>query len=359
MPRSRATGSGQLRAAAGFSGKVVAWQRRHGRHDLPWQRSRDPYRVWLAEIMLQQTQVATVVPYYRRFLARFPDVSSLAQAPLGEVLRQWAGLGYYSRARNLHLTAIDVLEQYGGDIPAERAALEALPGIGRSTAAAIAVFSFGAREAILDGNVKRVLARYFAVPGYPGEKSVDKRLWLLAESLLPARAIERYTQALMDLGATVCTRTSPGCDRCPVRPGCAALATGRVSSYPASRPAKKVRLRAVAMLLVVHGGKVLLERRPPAGIWGGLWSLPEMPERGDIRAHCAAQLGCEVAAPSALRPLRHGLTHFTLDIHPYHCEVRRLRPRAEEPNRAWFAPAEAQDAGVPSPVKKLLGRLVS
>lgn len=350
--------NGQRRTAAEFSRKLIAWQRRHGRHDLPWQRSRDPYRVWLAEIMLQQTQVATVAPYYRRFLERFPDVSSLAQAPLGEVLRHWAGLGYYSRARNLHRTAIAVLGQHGGDFPAERAALEALHGIGRSTAAAIAVFSFGTREAILDGNVKRVLARYFAVAGYPGEKSVEKRLWLLAESLLPARAIEHYTQALMDLGATVCTRASPGCVQCPVRASCAALGEGRVWAYPASRPGKKLPLRTVAMLLVIRRGKVLLERRPPAGIWGGLWSLPELPAHADVSAHCAAQLGCEVASPSALQPLRHGFTHFTLDILPYRCEVRRLRPRVAEQNRAWFALAEAQDAGVPSPVRKLLGLLL-
>ena len=335
----------------------MAWQRRHGRHDLPWQGTRDPYRVWLSEIMLQQTQVGTVIPYYERFLARFPGLESLARAPLDDVLRIWAGLGYYSRARNLHRAAREVCADHGGAFPRGRAGLESLPGIGRSTAAAIAALAFGAREAILDGNVKRVLARHFAVSGFPGNAAVEKRLWALAESLVPARSAGTYAQALMDLGATVCTRAAPVCTQCPLHSTCAALAAGRVSAYPASRPARKVPLRSVAMLLVMRDDRVLLEKRPPAGIWGGLWSFPEMPVEDNIRAHCAAKLGCEVGKPCALAPFRHGFTHFTLDIQPYRCEVRRLRPRAEESARAWFSPEQAQEAGVPAPIRKLLAGL--
>lgn len=340
-----------------FSKRLITWHRRHGRHDLPWQRTRDPYQVWLSEIMLQQTQVGTVIPYYERFRARFPNVASLARASLEDVLRLWAGLGYYSRARNLHRTARAILDQHGGVFPEQRSALEALPGVGRSTAAAIAAFAFGAREAILDGNVKRVLARHFAVGGFMGNKTVENVLWSLAESLVPRRAVETYTQALMDLGATVCTRASPGCGRCPLASSCVALAQGSVAAYPARRPRRTTPVRSVVMLLLLREGKILLEQRPPSGIWGGLWSFPEMPADGEVRAHCAAQLGCEVGTPVALQPLRHGFTHFTLDIRPCRCEVSRLMPRAGEPGRAWFTLERARDAGVPVPVKKLLGRL--
>jgi len=340
-----------------FSKRLIAWQRDHGRHELPWQRFRDPYRVWLSEVMLQQTRVVTVIPYFERFLARFPNVTILAQASLAEVLRLWAGLGYYSRARSLHRTAMTIRDQHRGVFPNRRVALERLPGIGRSTAAAIAVFAFGAREAILDGNVKRVLARHFAVDGSPGIRATENRLWSLAESLLPARAVRTYTQALMDLGAAICTRASPACERCPIASSCQALVRGGVAAFPAPRRQMKAPVRSVAMLLLLHGGKILLHARPPCGIWGGLWSLPEMPSDGDVRAYSAAQLGCELGAMVALEPLRHGFSHFTLDIQPYRCVVRRLLSRAEEPRSAWYALAQAENAGVPAPVKKLLGRL--
>ena len=333
------------------------WHRRHGRHDLPWQRTTDPYPVWLSEVMLQQTQVGTVIPYYERFLARFPDVAGLARASMEDVMRLWAGLGYYSRARNLHRAARVIVDEHGGTFPTSRSALEALPGVGRSTAAAIAAIAFGAREAILDGNVKRVLARHFAVSGFPGNRAVEKRLWSLAESLLPARGIETYTQALMDLGATACTRAVPGCDHCPLASSCVALARGRVAAYPTPRLRSTTPVRSVAMLLLLREGRVLLEKRPPSGIWGGLWSFPEMPADGEVQTHCAAQLGCEVGMPVALEPLRHGFTHFTLDIRPCRCEVWRIMPRAREPGRAWFTLEQARDAGVPAPVRKLLHRL--
>ena len=340
-----------------FAQRLVAWQRRHGRHDLPWQATRDPYRVWLSEIMLQQTRVGTVVPYYERFLARFPDAETLARATLDEVLREWAGLGYYSRARNLHRAAQAVCERHGGKFPPARALLEALPGLGRSTAAAVAVFAFGAREAILDGNVKRVLARHFAVDGYPGKQAVERKLWTLAESLLPARDIEAYTQGLMDLGAKLCTRGAPACERCPLASSCVAFGRGRVAAYPAPRPRKKLALRSVAMLLVVRDGEVLLEKRPPTGVWGGLWSLPEMPVGGAVAAHAAERLGCEIAEPIALQPLRHTFTHFALEIRPWRCEVRGARLRAAQPATIWLGIDEAMRAAVPAPVKKLLGRI--
>ena len=347
----------QVVAMKDFSRRLITWHRRHGRHDLPWQRTRDPYPIWLSEVMLQQTQVGTVIPYYERFRARFPNVTSLARASLEDVLRLWAGLGYYSRGRNLHRAARAILDEHHGVFPEQRIELQALPGVGRSTAAAIAVFAFGAREAILDGNVKRVLARHFAVGGLTANKAVENVLWSLAESLMPKRGVQTYTQALMDLGATVCTRASPGCGRCPLASSCAALAGGSVAAYPVRRPRRTTPVRSVVMLLLMRQGKILLEQRPPSGIWGGLWSFPEMPADGELRAHCAARLGCEVGKPLALQPLRHAFTHFTLDIRPCRCEVSRLMPRAGQPGTAWFDLEQARQAGVPVPVKKLLAML--
>jgi A/G-specific adenine glycosylase len=342
-----------------FAARLIAWQRRHGRHDLPWQGTRDAYRIWLSEIMLQQTQVATVVPYYQRFLARFPDLPSLARADLEDVLRLWAGLGYYSRARNLHRAARVLASESGGLFPRHREDLERLPGVGRSTAAAIAVFAYGVREAILDGNVKRVLARHFAIRGFPGDRLVESKLWALAASLLPERAIERYTQALMDLGASVCRRTAPACAQCPLRATCEAKSGNSVHAYPAPRPRRPVPLRATTMLVLVRGARVMLEKRPPAGIWGGLWSLPEMPAEGDLKAHCAARFACEVGATDEYANLRHAFTHFTLDIRAIRCEVRRIVPGARESALTWHDIDEAANEAVPAPVKKLLRRIAT
>jgi A/G-specific adenine glycosylase len=340
-----------------FARTIIRWQRSHGRNDLPWQGTRDPYAIWLSEIMLQQTQVATVVPYYRRFRARFPDVATLAAADEDEVLRLWSGLGYYSRARNLHRAAQAVVAQHGGAFPRELAEIEALPGIGRSTAAAIAGFAFGARAAILDGNVKRVLVRHFAVDGYPGERMVEHRLWQLAESLLPAADIEPYIQGLMDLGATVCTARSPQCGRCPVQGTCAALAQNRVGALPAPRPRRAVPHRRTVMLVLRRGDDVLLQKRTAVGVWGGLWCFPEIGADDDPARIAARTYGCELASVERLGVLRHGFTHFTLDIEPVVVRVKRLAPRAAQPGVLWLPLDEAAGAAVPVPVRKLLRAL--
>ncbi len=346
-----ATGPG----SGDFAARLVGWQKTHGRHDLPWQRSTDPYRVWLSEIMLQQTQVAAVIPYYARFLERFPSCEALAAASEEQVMQLWSGLGYYSRARNLHKAARRIVEL--GGFPRERADIEALPGIGRSTAAAIAAFSFGAREAILDGNVKRVLARHFAVPGYPGQKAVEERLWAIAESLLPQQDIESYTQGIMDLGASLCARREPRCKACPVSATCQAAIAGNTAAYPEPKPSKPMPQRQTVMLVLQQGDTVLFEKRPSPGIWGGLWSFPEVPAGGDIALFCRDKLGCEIATPQALAPLLHGFTHFRLAIEPWQCVVTRRQPIAEEPGRAWLPLATAAEAAVPVPIRKILNAL--
>ena len=324
------------------------WQRKHGRRDLPWQATRDPYRIWLSEVMLQQTQVSAVIPYYERFLRRFPDVSSLASASEEQVLELWAGLGYYARGRNLHAAARIIAEK---GFPATAAAIAELPGVGRSTAAAIAAFAFSSRAAILDGNVKRVLARCFAVEGD------EKELWQLAERLLPRQHIETYTQALMDLGATVCARRKPRCDACPVARRCLARKHGRIDELPAARPRKPLPQKRVTWLVLRHGGEILLEKRPAPGIWGGLWSFPEAPAK-HLENYCRTALGCEVQSMKELAALEHGFTHFRLRIRPLLCEVAGKAPRAESAGRLWIDMADASGAAVPTPVRNLLARLV-
>jgi A/G-specific adenine glycosylase len=327
-----------------FAQKLVRWQRRHGRRGLPWQRTRDPYRIWLSEIMLQQTQVAAVIPYYERFLARFPDLAALAAASEQEVLELWSGLGYYARGRNLLRAARQIAA--AGRFPATLERIEALPGVGPSTAAAIAVFAFGQRAAILDGNVKRVLARCFAVEG-------EKAQWSLAKELLPPRGIEAYTQGLMDLGATVCTRRNPACARCPVAGDCVARRDGRVDELPAARKRKPPPLRRATWLVLLHHSAVLLERRPGRGLWGGLWAFPEL-DGASPRQFCRRNLGCEVASVRRLPALEHGFTHFRLQVAPLRCGVRRILPQAAAPGRIWIDLPDAARAAVPAPVRKLL-----
>ena len=326
-----------------YARKVVRWQRLHGRHDLPWQRDRDPYRIWLSEVMLQQTRVETALPYFERFVGRFPDVGALARAPLGEVLRLWSGLGYYARARNLHAAARQIVRACAGRFPRTVEKLEELPGIGRSTAGAIAALAFGARAAILDGNVKRVLARSFGVEGKAEQ-------WVLAEKLLPARGIRSYTQGLMDLGATVCRRENPLCERCPLADGCVARLEDRVDELPAPRKAKQIPVRNCAWLVLRHEGRVLLERRPPTGLWGGLWTFPE--SRSDF-APRARLLGCQIERVRRGAHFDHVFTHFRLRVQPLFCEVSRVAPIGQSARR-WFEVKAAARAAVPAPVRTLL-----
>jgi len=337
-----------------FARRVIAWQKTHGRHDLPWQRSRDPYAVWVSEIMLQQTQVAAVIPYYERFMRRFADVAALASAPIDDVMQLWAGLGYYSRARNLHRAAGAVMQAHAGRFPATAEDLATLPGVGRSTAAAIASLAYGTRCAILDGNVKRVLCRYFAVEGDPASSAVERRLWSLAESLAPERDIAAYTQGMMDIGATVCVRSRPRCQVCPLREGCAAFEQGRADELPQARKRKPVPERSVAMLVLRHGAQVLLEKRPPAGIWGGLWSLPEADIDTDLAALCAQRFGASDVDMRALPELMHGFTHFRLRIRPWCIDVRALGRNAAEPGCVWLPLEEARGAALPVPVRRIL-----
>ncbi|MFM0375977.1 A/G-specific adenine glycosylase (plasmid) [Paraburkholderia strydomiana] len=347
---------------SGFAARLIAWQRMHGRHDLPWQNTRNAYRIWLSEIMLQQTQVSTVIPYYAKFLARFPDVVALAAAPVDDVMALWAGLGYYTRARNLHRCAQAVVERHGGAFPASVDELAELPGIGRSTAAAIASFAFGARATILDGNVKRVLARVFGVEGFPGEKKVENAMWTLAESLLPSNAsddeVSAYTQGLMDLGATLCVRGKPDCLRCPFAADCVANVTGRQRELPTARPKKAVPTRRTWMLVLRDGDAVMLEKRPPSGIWGGLWSLPEAADESALATR-AREFGGD-GAVSPLAPLTHVFTHFKLEIEPRLAEFDRgvgALAALRDADTAWVSVSDLDSFGVPAPVRKLLESL--
>ncbi len=344
-----------MKEGADFARRLIAWQRRHGRHDLPWQGTQDAYRVWLSEIMLQQTQVATVIPYYLRFLDRFPDIAALAAAPVDDVMALWSGLGYYARARNLHACARTLMERHGGGFPREPEAIAALPGIGRSTANAIAVFCFGARLPILDGNVKRLLCRHLGIEGWPGAPAVESQLWRHAEARLPRHDAATYIQAQMDLGATVCTRGRPRCDACPVAADCLAFASGRMSELPAARPRKPLPEREVGVLVLRRDGRVLLEPRPPAGIWGGLWSLPEF--AADPGGE-AARFGCRIVSSQPLDEVIHTFTHFRLRLQPLLCEVETMAGVAESGAR-WLAPGEIVSAPLPAPIRKLLGPVLN
>ncbi len=338
-----------------FAARVLRWYDQHGRKDLPWQNTGDPYRVWVSEIMLQQTQVQTVIPYYQRFMHSFPDVVSLADAALDEVLQHWSGLGYYARARNLHRAAEIIRDQYDGRFPATIEAISELPGIGRSTAGAILALAFGQCHAILDGNVKRVLARHAAVDGWPGKTAVARRLWDLAEARTPKVRVGDYTQAMMDLGATLCTRSQPACAMCPVRHDCAALARGEAERFPGRRPRKEKPLRTTTMVLAVADGAVYLERRPPSGIWGGLWSLPEVSDVGDW---CAERLDAEAMSTESWSTLRHSFSHYDLEIAPVVVRIDAVSSKvADSDDSTWYRPGDAPPGGIAAPVMKLIDTL--
>jgi A/G-specific adenine glycosylase len=340
----------------GYAEAVLSWFDGHGRHDLPWQRDRSPYRVWVSEVMLQQTQVATVIPYFERFMDRFPSVGDLADAPLDEVLHLWSGLGYYARARNLHEAARVVRDRHGGRFPREFEEVSALPGIGPSTAGAILALSLDQRHPILDGNVKRVLARYHAVEGWPGKAAVERRLWAIAQSHTPHARVADFTQAMMDLGATVCRRSRPGCDACPLAPGCTALATGQVDRFPEPRPRRPRPLRRTRMLIMEDSqGSVLLEKRPAPGIWGGLWCPPEIGD-ADPAQWVRDVLGMALDRVEADAPVSHGFTHFKLEITPLRARLaRRPGPRLMETDRwVWYNPRSPAKLGLAAVVARLL-----
>lgn len=343
-----------------FSQRIVAWQRTHGRHDLPWQNTRDAYRIWLSEIMLQQTQVATVLPYYARFLERFPTVTALAAAPDDDVMALWAGLGYYSRARNLHAAAKQVVSLHGGKFPADVALLAELPGVGRSTAAAIAAFAYDVIAPILDGNVKRVLARHAGVEGFPGAGPVEKMLWRHAEERLPAKRDDMvaYTQGLMDLGATICSRTDPTCLLCPVAVDCSARISGRTADIPAARPSKVLPQRAQRYLLARHGDQVLLVKRPSPGIWGGLWCLPELGDEEDAKAAARLRFGVTRANEACVLPvIEHTFTHFRLSMRVIELPVTKIEASTNSPGTLWLAGDDLLNAALPKPISRLLTTL--
>jgi A/G-specific adenine glycosylase len=339
-----------------FARRLAAWHRRHGRHDLPWQTDRSPYRVWVSEVMLQQTQVGTVIPYFERFMRRFPDVAALAAAALDEVLAMWSGLGYYARARNLHRAAQHVVKEHGGSVPGTLAELTALPGIGRSTAGAILSLSRDMRLPILDGNVRRVLARHHGVEGRSGDGKTAKKLWALAESHVPARRAGEYTQAIMDLGATVCTRTAPRCGECPVYGSCQARVLGLQETLPEKRRRPPLPERKTIFAMVQNeAGEILLQRRPENGIWGGLWSFPECPPETDVVDWLESRFGAGVELVSRSPVRRHTFTHFRLRIEPVRLHLRRGPDRVEDHSSArWFDPGDAAGLGLAAPVRNLI-----
>ena len=346
---------------AEYAARLLAWFDRHGRHDLPWQHPRTPYRVWLSEIMLQQTQVTVVIPYFERFIGALPDLPSLARASQDEVLALWSGLGYYARARNLHAAAKRCMELHDGppqdgELPRDLDALIALPGIGRSTAGAILSHARGDPAPILDGNVKRVLSRLFGIEGWPGAPAVEKRMWSIAETLLPDARLADYTQAQMDFGATLCTRADPACAICPLQDGCVALRAGRVAELPSPKPGKPLPQRSAHMLIIEDDEqRVLLQRRPPTGVWASLWSLPEHADIADARAWFDRNADGDFDGAVAGDAIIHGFSHYRLQIHPH--RIANVRPRAvvgDNDDLRWAARAELQAIGLPAPVRRLI-----
>ncbi len=341
-----------------FAHALLHWFDQHGRHDLPWQHPRTPYRVWVSEIMLQQTQVATVIPYFTRFMSSFADIPSLAQAEEDALMQHWSGLGYYARARNLHRAARQIMDIHAGHFPTNMDEALALPGIGRSTAAAILAQACGQRHAILDGNVKRVLTRLYAIEGWPGQKSVENQLWALSEKLTPHERPADYTQAIMDFGATLCRRRRPRCSDCPIADNCQAYQQDQVARYPSPKPRKTLPVKTTRMLLLNNEqNQTLLLKRPPSGIWGSLWSLPECGHDADIAGFCRNKLGIEAENPKTGPLLRHTFSHYHLDITPISARARPINQAVmASDERVWYNSGQSDYLGLPAPVKQLLAQ---
>ena len=341
---------------AQFQTAVLNWYDQHGRKHLPWQQHINPYRVWVSEIMLQQTQVSTVIDYFQRFMQELPTVGALAAAEEDRVLHLWTGLGYYARARNLHRCAKRVMAEYSGEFSASIESLCDLPGIGRSTAGAIRSIAFEQPAAVLDGNVKRVLARHAAIGGWPGKSAVLKELWQAAEQYAPEKRTRDYSQAMMDLGATLCTAKQPQCDVCPLNTSCKALALGQQDHYPGKKPRKRLPVKTTTMLLAMTAGKqIYLEKRPDSGIWGGLWSFPEFDEKPQLQNFCLDTFGEPATDLTTLPNLRHTFSHHHLDITPIVVTLDRARLAVMEPNRGlWYSLNQPEPIGLPRPITKLL-----
>lgn len=342
--------------AAQFSAQVLEWYDKYGRKTLPWQIEKTPYKVWLSEVMLQQTQVATVIPYFERFMARFPTVTDLADAPLDEVLHLWTGLGYYARARNLHKAAQQVATRHGGVFPQTFEAVMDLPGVGRSTAGAILSLSLGQHYPILDGNVKRVLARCYAVAGWPGKKEVESRLWSVSEAVTPAHGVARFNQAMMDLGALVCTRSKPKCELCPLNNGCEAYAAHSWAMYPGKKPKQTLPERTGYLLLMQHNDEVYLAQRPPSGLWGGLFCFPQFATEQELTEWLAQR---QISANNLrqMTAFRHTFSHFHLDIVPMWLPVSSFHSCMDEGNALWYNLAQPPSVGLAAPVERLLQQL--
>ena len=342
-----------------FAQQLLEWFENHGRHDLPWQGTRDPYPIWVSEIMLQQTQVVTVIPYFQRFMQGFPDVNALASASQDEVLHQWTGLGYYTRARNLHKAARCIVNSHQGNFPNNVDAIRSLPGIGPSTAAAILAFSSGQRHAILDGNVKRVLTRFYAIEGYPGQRVIHDKLWRLANRNTPHQRVGEYTQAIMDLGATLCVRRKPKCELCPVKASCRARKQGNPERYPTPKPRKALPLKKIQMLLITdEQGRVLLQRRPPAGVWGGLWCFPECESHDNASEWARRHLGVTIKSHASLPVIHHTFSHYRLDVTPVPATLSGSNGRIMESNaQLWYKPELENEIGLAATVNQLSPQL--
>ncbi|MDQ8039256.1 MAG: A/G-specific adenine glycosylase [Rickettsiella sp.] len=346
-------------SAKQFQQRVLNWFKQYGRKNLPWQQNKSPYQVWLSEVMLQQTQVSTVIPYFNRFIKRFPTLTTIADADLDEILGLWTGLGYYARGRNLHRCAQTIEKEYAGKFPKDLKKLQNLPGIGRSTAGAILALGFSKYAPILDGNVKRVLSRFHAINGWSGLIEINKKLWGLSEHYTPTKNVSDYTQAMMDLGALICTRTQPKCKQCPLQTHCLAYNTTNPTNFPSPKPSKKLPTRSIQMLILINKQReILLEKRPPCGIWGGLWSLPECSVSENVKKFSEEHYFCKTEKPNKQTQIRHTFSHFHLNIEPVLMMVKKWHPPVMESNRiVWYKIGQLNEKGLAAPVKKLIKQL--